>query len=671
MISGNTLFLHGKNVPLLSGEVQFFRMDPETWELCLRQVKNIGLPIVSTYLSWRRFSKSPGQFDLTGLTDTRLNVPKFLDLCKKMDLYVTMKPGPWICGEEVNGGYPDWLVEQPDLQVLDVNDQPVSGYRYPFDSPIPSYFHPSYQFNVSEWLKAVDEVIKPYCYPNGPIILIQLDNEPCYTFHDRMFESDYNPTIAEKGGLYSRWMKEKYRSIERLNHCYGLQFREFAEVTPPRKLNIKMDKQLVQYMDWVEFKEDLLASHVASIRNYHLQNGVDEVLFTINFNQHPQLATPNNWHSLERSSGLGGFDYYPEMPMNINGFVDVVQAVNYSRAVNRVAWSPEIMCGIWSFDGDEHRPDSYLDSKEYEYLYLTCLAYGLKGMNFYMLADRDNWVNSPIDSQGLLTKTANAVISTIQIMQKVPSFYDLNVDQSVGVLFYHTYARMAFISNEMDVKVDGNPLDQAYEVFDDLFARLIEANINPGLIDPDVHPEDIQRFQLVFAPMNHLMDLRTQQILLEYVVEGGTLVCFPELPENDWDGSKSELLKNSIMNKEKQVIGGWISTQLGKGQLIEINHKELTYEMLRELLNAGNVKSTVTIKDTRVKSTLQTNEKGRLFFFINTANEEILTDLEFSDIQFGAIKDVFLPEENLQIKQNRSSIRIKGRSVKAYWKEPG
>jgi beta-galactosidase len=127
LISGNTLLLKNKKVPLLCGEVQFFRMDPEVWESCLKQVKNLGLPIVSTYLSWYRFSTGPGEYDLEGVTNPRLNVRKFLDLCSKYDLYVTMKPGPWICAEETNGGYPDWLVQNRDLQVLDAQDQPVKG----------------------------------------------------------------------------------------------------------------------------------------------------------------------------------------------------------------------------------------------------------------------------------------------------------------------------------------------------------------------------------------------------------------------------------------------------------------------------------------------------------------------------------------------------------------
>ena len=149
-------------------------MSPDVWEKCLQQVKNLGLPMVSTYLSWRRFSPAPGVFDLTGEQDECRNVPRFLELCRKMGLWVTMKPGPWICAEEVNGGYPSWLLSDDGMHVIDSKDNPVQGYQYPFQSPIPSYFHAGYLEHVRQWLQAVDEVIREYCYPRGPIVLLSI-----------------------------------------------------------------------------------------------------------------------------------------------------------------------------------------------------------------------------------------------------------------------------------------------------------------------------------------------------------------------------------------------------------------------------------------------------------------------------------------------------------------
>lgn len=667
LISDNSLVLNGKSVPILSGEVQFFRMDPQVWEPSLEHVKKLGLPIVSTYLSWRRFSKDPDQVDLSGESDPRLNVPRFLDMCKKAQLYVTVKPGPWICGEEINGGYPDWLIDQPALQVMDAQDQPVKGYQYPFQSPIPSYFHPDYQFHVRRWLEAVDKVIKPYCYPDGPIILLQLDNEPSFAFHDRMFESDYNPVIARRGGLYSSWLKEKYVSITTLNDCYESAFTEFAEITPPRKLELMKGKTMVRLMDWVEFKEDILASHVASIRNYHLQNGIDEVLFTINYNLHPQLATPNNWHSLECASGMGGYDYYPNLPMDVENFIEVVQAINYSREVNRVAWSPEIMCGIWSFEGNEHAIDR-LESCEYEYLYLTCLAYGLKGMNFYMLADRDNWVNSPINSRGELTETCEAVKTTVRLMNTIPSFDSLHVEQNIGVLYYRPYAREAFIAHENPGKLEGNLLGEAYQHFKQTYARLIEANINAGIYDPEIHSEKLPWFSILFAPGNRYMDAKTQQKLLDYIEQGGNLVCLPGIPCRDWDGAAVKILHDAFVNHDMHDFNGWKSAQIGKGRLIEVTNMHFDGVFLTRLLKTLSLSLAVTSSDPRVKTTLLKGQNEWVYFMVNTTEETMKVEISFYGIIQDSLIDGLSPDCRLAINDGIALLEIDPHSVKVFWR---
>lgn len=667
LLSGNTLNLDGKDVPILSGEVQFFRMDPSVWEPCLEQVKNLGLPIVSTYLSWQRFSKGPDQYDLTGESDPRLNVPLFLDLCKKYGLYVTMKPGPWICAEETNGGYPGWLVEQPALQVLDAQNQPVKGYNPPFQSPIPSYFHPDYQYHVQRWLEEVDRVIKLYCYPDGPIILIQLDNEPCFTFHDRLFESDYNPVIADKGGLYSRWLEKKYKKISELNKQYGSNWTTFSEIVPPRKLELHHDPELSQYFDWVEFKEYLLASHVASIGKDHLQNGIDQVLFTINYNQHPQLAEPNNWHLLECASGMGGYDYYPNLPVDIQNFNDVVQAVNYSRAVNRVPWSPEIMCGIWSFAGSEHS-SHHLPSNEYEFLYLICLAYGLKGMNFYMLADRDNWVNSPINDRGELTETADAVRHTVQIMKSIPSFFELEEEQDVGVLYYRQYAREAFIAQESPTQIAGKSLGKGYDYFKGIYQELLEININPGIYDPDIHPSELPGYATLFAGLCQHMDAHTQSKLLEYIKAGGCLVCLPELPVMDWQNSPKTILQEAWdVSTDKQVYDGYSVTNIEKGTMIVFSDIRPGVTQIQELIKNYSNQPGLTASDPRIRTTLQRSQKDLVYYVINTSNETIKTKLISKNSRKGFLVDV-LSGEQVEISEGTLKVEVQPRSVRVFRK---
>ncbi len=360
-LSGNALLLNGERVPLFSGEIHFWRIDPQYWGECLKRMKAMDLKIVSTYLSWRRHSISPQEKDLTGKTDPRLNVPAFLRLCQSLGLWVHLKPGPWICAEEEKGGYPDWLLSDEEILAKDNQGQPVVGYFPPFDGDTPSYLHPTYLKHVRRWLTDVDLCISDFCYPRGPVILVQLDNEPSMTFRDGMFESDYNPVIA--GGLYQQWLKGKYGSVGALNLAYRSALANFSDVEAPVTLGIQHLGDLRRHTDWAEFKEWLLARYIQILGEIHLRNGIENVLFTVNYNRHWPLSVPNNWRKLEEASGgLGGYDYYAVPPLSVDDFVDVVKSVNYSLATSKLPWAPEMMTGIWKLEGSEETPSPLLAS---------------------------------------------------------------------------------------------------------------------------------------------------------------------------------------------------------------------------------------------------------------------------------------------------------------------
>ncbi len=547
LIHEGALVVNGARVPILSGEIQFFRMPPQTWDTALAGLKAAGLPMVSTYLSWRRFSLGPDQYDLDGRTDPRLDVRRFLDLCVKHDLWVTMKPGPWICAEEANGGYPDWLVEREDLCVLDAAGKPVQGYNPPFRSPIPSYLHPAYLDAVRAWFRQVDDVIEPYTWPRGPIILMQLDNEPSMTFHDRLLESDYNPVNVGEDGLYGRWLMEKYRTIADLNQAHGSSWRSFSAVQPPRSINPGRLPSLAPWADWAEFKERLMARHVEQLGRFHRENGLTGVLFTINYNEHPHVGVPNNWHALEQASGMGGFDFYPRMPLSPSGLADVALFMAYSRVCNAIPWSPEIMSGTWSFPGQEHASGE-LARADYEFLYLSALAFGLKGMNFYMFADRDNWIDSPLDAAGCPAPNLEAVRKVARLISEEPDFELLERRQDVAVLYYRPYAREAFIADASagPLEVDGVRLGSSYACFKSLFTELHRQNMDPAVVDPWVRSDDLGKHRLIFVPGGRPMDQATLSQLDDFAAAGGKVVWIGQDGQPDREELARALRGNDI-----------------------------------------------------------------------------------------------------------------------------
>lgn len=675
MLARAGLLLHGKHVPLLSGEMHFWRINREVWEPCLNQIKAAGLPIVSTYLSWRRHCIGPNEHDLTGRTDPRLDLPAFLELCESVGLWVHLKPGPWICAEEPYGGYPDWLVSDPELQVLDSEGLPVLGYNPPFQSPIPSYMHPKYLEHVCVWLADVDTVIREFCYPQGPIVMIQLDNEPSMTFHDRMFESDYSQVVVGIGGLYRRWLETKYGSIEELNLSHKTTSETFDAVEAPRSLLIQSLADLPRYADWVEFKESLLARYIKTLREIHAANGIGEVLFTVNYNKHDPLAVPNNWSKLEQASGLGGFDYYIEPPLDFADLVDISMAVNYSLAVSKVPWAPEMMTGIWKIP-EATKDHVEIDNKELEYLYFIALAFGLKGMNFYMMVNREKWENAPMDEDGRPTPTFPAPLKVANFLKRVSDFPDLQNSQQVAVLYYRPYAREAYIAGEEHVRIDGYRLGQAYRWFRKLFGALMKLNYDPGIVDPWVKPDRMKQFRLIFVPCGSYLDPTTQQHLANYASGGGTVVFFPDLPQmdldfNPWHSSKAPG-KGKVRTLEE---GGLASCNIGIGQFVawrptiefrDERQAPSVLEALRRFLVDRNIEPEVHTNVPDVITRIQYSQESAILFIINTAVEAKEISLHFERVQTAKLAPVLCEGTGEFIRRSRINLAMPGRTVEAF-----
>ncbi|MFR3947755.1 MAG: beta-galactosidase [Ruminococcus sp.] len=56
-LEGSQSEKEGKEIPLYSGSIHYWRMDPETWETALINAKNMGFSIVETYIPWGYMSR--------------------------------------------------------------------------------------------------------------------------------------------------------------------------------------------------------------------------------------------------------------------------------------------------------------------------------------------------------------------------------------------------------------------------------------------------------------------------------------------------------------------------------------------------------------------------------------------------------------------------------------
>lgn len=128
-------------------------MNDDRWEDEIIKMKMAGINIVASYVFWNHHEEEEGNFCFEG----RRNLRKFVELCKKHDMYVILRVGPFNHGEARNGGIPDWMYGKP-FEVRSLNERFMRYTRL-------LYTQIGYQ---AEGLFFKD---------NGPIIGVQLDNE--------------------------------------------------------------------------------------------------------------------------------------------------------------------------------------------------------------------------------------------------------------------------------------------------------------------------------------------------------------------------------------------------------------------------------------------------------------------------------------------------------------
>lgn len=624
-------------MPMLSGEIQFWRLDPTDWEPCLLALKDIGFEIVATYLSWRRFEPAHRQFDFDGRTDPRLNVRRFLDLCKKHHLLVHLKPGPWICAEETNGGYPDWLIEHSELLSLDSQGKVIQGYNPPFRAPIPSYAHPLYRSYAREWLEAIRTALDGYFYPQGPIVLVQLDNEPSMTFHDRLFEGDYNSSIVAENGLYPRWLESRYPDKTPVSSAP----RAFDNVSPQ------------ELFDWTEFKEFLLQDHIQFLKQAFQGQQPLDVLFTLNLNDHPQLATPNNWIFLQQTCDSIGYDYYFIPPFKWQDCVNMAFAISYSQTVAPLVWAPELMAGIWISPGvDEDHPGFEL--ADLAFFQHSAFALGLKGANFYMAVNRENWADAPITASGKPGSTYSSVKNLIHLLKRIPNYFDLQKKSQIGVVFSHRDARQDYI---LSAKTPGNEAEDGYQRFRAMFDALFTANFNPAIIDFDLQPAHLDNFEAIFFTPGEDFEPQVGTQLLEYAARGGTL-CISTADHEQFLAAAGKF--HDLTIAESQCYG--------QGRIV-------LHQPITGLESAGNISAWLAKLSIRpeispavggVITTIHENDAERVCFVLNANNTTLDCEFKIQDPHVREWISLMGDQRSFPVEHNRLTLTLPARSVKAF-----
>lgn len=169
-------YLDGDRFQIISGGIHYFRIVPEYWRDRLQKLKAMGCNTVETYVPWNIHEPKKGEFCFEGMLDLK----GFIEIAKELELWVIVRPSPYICAEWEFGGLPAWLLAEPDMH--------LRGCYAPFLQ------------HVSDYYKRLFQMLTPMQITcGGPIILFQIENEYGYYGNDAKYLEALRDMMVENG----------------------------------------------------------------------------------------------------------------------------------------------------------------------------------------------------------------------------------------------------------------------------------------------------------------------------------------------------------------------------------------------------------------------------------------------------------------------------------------
>nr|CAD7588212.1 unnamed protein product [Timema genevievae] len=153
--------LNKKDIIIFSGAIHYFRVHPAHWRDRLRKLRAAGFNTVETYVPWNLHEPEKDKYDFgDGDNDMSmfLDVVKFVQVAQEEDLFVIVRPGPYICAEWDFGGMPSWLLRDASLKVRTSESRYITRVTKYFDELLPLFT--KLQFTEG-----------------GPILAFQIENE--------------------------------------------------------------------------------------------------------------------------------------------------------------------------------------------------------------------------------------------------------------------------------------------------------------------------------------------------------------------------------------------------------------------------------------------------------------------------------------------------------------
>ena len=145
--------IDGRKCWILGATLHYGRIPPELWEDRIIAAKQAGFNAVDVPCPWTLHEPKKGRYTF----EDQANVRRFVEICAEHDLFVLLRPGPFIGDGYDGGGLPGWLLEIPEARLRENEET----YR----SAVVSYLR-----------KLINQVADLQVTDDGPILLVQAEH---------------------------------------------------------------------------------------------------------------------------------------------------------------------------------------------------------------------------------------------------------------------------------------------------------------------------------------------------------------------------------------------------------------------------------------------------------------------------------------------------------------
>jgi beta-galactosidase len=509
-----------RRVPFFGAAMHYWRVPRARWRRALDGLAKLGVTVVESYVPWSVHERGAGQrdrnerheqddrYDWTGDRD----LGAWLDEVQAAGLVAALRPGPHINAELTGFGFPDRIVRDADIQARAAHGGPVwlPAPARPF--AVPSYASNRVHDEVATWFRAVGAIAGPRRWPDGPVVALQVDNEPQMFFRLGAFDHDYHPDAV------ALW------------RATG------ADEAPPRAWSPDTASDGAR---WVLFKDELLAAALTRFGRALDDAGLDGLA------RFGNLPSGEPWFTdLPRlEAAVGG-------PVGIDlhaGSGDLAQvrrrALHLTGSTAHLPLVPELGCGAAA-----HVPPPSEDRQRAATL--AVLGGGVRGLSFYMGVARDRWVGGLLDEDARPRPPARWVGRLLAALTEL-DWPALRRRSRVALVLSRADARHGVASSLLDplpplageflglgvagsAELARDPAAALHRRWFDAAARALDlAGIAYSIVDEGAALERHLPHDPIVAPTLHRVDRALWRKLAQAAAQKRVVVLGPETPTLD------------------------------------------------------------------------------------------------------------------------------------------